>query len=104
MAFHGDWSKLSGLHLFFELIQIPLLGGGYYAANFATVGVTCGAAFFFAQILTELRIPSRGLAVLHFICLPIIFINAGVTMDYLWSLAFILGAFVSILRGKFTLA
>jgi hypothetical protein len=96
----GDYfpSRLPGNPLH-EFVVTLLITGGWIITNFATALVSLAGVYLFARIVNHLRLPQPGLLVLGFAFTPLLFINSIATMDYMWTLTAILGAYYATLKG-----
>lgn len=73
-------------------------------ANLSTVVISVIGVYLFAQIAKKLDVPNRGVLTLGFAFAPLLWINSVTTMDYMWALTFIMGAYLSLLYGAPSLA
>jgi hypothetical protein len=98
-------SRLPGYPLH-EYGAALLHDGGPIAQNGATAAFSALAALLLFLIVRALGHGDRVAAVvaLTFASTPVVFVYSTQTMDYLWSLAFILGAFFFALRDRPALA
>jgi Glycosyltransferase family 87 len=103
IAQHGDYvaSRLPGYPLH-EYGAALLHDGGPVALNGATAAFSALAALFLFLIVRALGHGDRIAAViaLTFASTPVVFVFSTQTLDYLWSLAFILGAVCFALRDR----
>jgi glycosyl transferase family 87 len=101
----GDYfpSRLPGNPLH-ELAMTLFIPGGWIATNIATAVASLAGVWIFARIVRELDVPNRGLLVIGFAFAPLLVINSIATMDYMWALTFILGAYYSVNTGRPLLA
>ncbi len=103
IAQHGDYvaSRLPGYPLH-EYGAALLHDGGPIALNGATAAFSALAALFLFLIVRALGHGDRVAAViaLTFASTPVVFVFSTQTMDYLWSLAFMLGAVFFALRDR----
>ncbi len=92
-------SRLPGnpLHEFIMTLFIP---GGWIATNIATALVALIGVYLFAKILKFHQLPYPGLVTVGFAFTPLLYINSISTMDYMWTLTFILSAYFSTLQKK----
>ncbi|HWO73036.1 MAG TPA: hypothetical protein VNN21_05705 [Dehalococcoidia bacterium] len=101
----GDYfpSRLPGnpLHEFVTTLFIP---GGWVATNLATAAASLVGVYVFALILRRLQVPNQALALIGFAFAPLLLINSIATMDYMWALTAILGAYYAVLLPKPALA
>src|SRR6185295_15047413 len=74
------------------------------ATNLLTVFVALVGLWLFARIVRELDLPNRGLLVAGFAFTPLLWINSMTTMDYMWALTFILGAYYFLIGRDAALA
>jgi hypothetical protein len=83
-----------------EVVSALFWRGGPLALNGATALLSVLAATYFALTLKRLGSRDYLVGALAFASVPIIYINSTNSMDYVWSLAFLLGSFYSILGAK----
>jgi hypothetical protein len=74
------------------------------ATNALTVAISIVGLWFFARITSALRVPNRGIVVAGFAFTPLLWINSMTTMDYMWALTFVLGAYYFVIRRSPMLA
>jgi hypothetical protein len=90
----GDYfpSRLPGnpLHEFTTTLLIP---GGWISTNLATACVSLTGVYLFARIVRLHALPDAGILVAGFAFTPLLLINSIATMDYMWALTAILGAY-----------
>jgi hypothetical protein len=96
-------SRLPGNPLH-ELVMTPLVLGGWVATNLATALVSLLGVYIFARIVAYHRLPNAGLLTIGFAFTPLLYINSIATMDYMWTLTALLGAYYCILRRSPLLA
>ncbi len=96
-------SRLPGNPLH-EIILSPLVPIGWVATNLATALISLFGVWLFARIVTHLRLPHAGLVTLGFAFTPLLIINSVATMDYMWALTCILGAYYLTLQRQPLLA
>ncbi len=101
---HGEYypSRLPGYPVP-ELGSAIVVQGGWLATNALTLAISMLGLWFFAAIVRHLGLPNRALLVVAFAFTPLLWINSMSTMDYMWALTFVLGAYYFILT-KNTLA
>ncbi len=101
LVHHGRYfpSRLPGNPLH-ELVLAPLVPAGWIATNLATTLISLGGVYLFARIVGALSLPNRGLLTLAFAFTPLLFINSVASMDYMWALTFILGAYLAALKDR----
>jgi hypothetical protein len=87
-----------------EFFNSLIINYGWMATNAATVILSLISVYVFARILKELNIKNKGLLVVTYAFLPILWINSAITMDYMWALAFILLTWFFIIRKQYALA
>lgn len=80
-----------------ELASAAVIKGGWLATNSLTLVVSLLGLWFFAQIVSKLALPNRGLVVVAFAFTPLLWINSMTTMDYMWALTFLLGCYYFLL-------
>jgi hypothetical protein len=96
-------SRLPGNPLH-ELVLAPLVPAGWVATNLATALIALVGVYLFARIVAELRLPSPAVLTVGFAFTPLLFINSVATMDYMWTLTWILGAYYATIRRSPLLA
>ena len=101
----GDYfpSRLPGNPLH-ELTMTLFIPGGWIATNVATAVASLVGVWLFARIVQALDVPNRGLLVIAFAFTPLLVINSIATMDYMWTLTLILGAYYCVIIGRPVLA
>lgn len=87
-----------------EFFNSLIINYGWLATNAATMILSLISVYVFALILKELNIKNKGLLVITYAFLPILWINSAITMDYMWALAFILLTWFFIIRKQYALA
>ncbi len=87
-----------------EYFNALLIHYGWIATNAATMVISLISVVVFAKILKELNVKNKGLLVITYVFLPILWINSTVTMDYMWALAFILLTWFFIIKKQYALA
>lgn len=98
---HGEYypSRLPGYPLP-ELASAAVIKGGAVATNLLVVLVSLAGVWLFARIARDLEIPHRFLIVIGFAFAPLLWINSMTTMDYMWALTFVLGAYYFLIRER----
>jgi hypothetical protein len=107
-AFH---TKFSGIyepsrfpgHPVQELIYSSLWGKGPVVFNGLSAFFSAIAAVYFAGILQHLNFRHYFIAGLAFAFVPVIYISSTYTIDFMWSEAFVLMSFYSLLRNRLIL-
>jgi hypothetical protein len=87
-----------------EYVNSLLIDHGWLATNSLTMLLTLISVFVFARILKILDYRNRGLLIITYAFLPILWINSANTMDYMWSLCFIMLTWFFILRTRWIVA
>ena len=102
---HAEYlpSRLPGFPLE-EFVTVPLVRAGWVWTNLSTVLVSLAGVYLFARLLIELKLPARGVLTVAFAFTPLLWINSVATMDYMWSLTFILGSYLALVRRRPLLA
>jgi hypothetical protein len=102
---HGDFfpSRLPGNPLH-ELTMTLFIAGGWVATNVATAVASLVGVWLFARIVNALEVPNRGLLVIGFAFTPLLIINSISTMDYMWTLTLLLGAYYAVIKDRPVLA
>ena len=96
-------SRFPGYPLY-EFFNSFIINYGWLATNIATMVISLISVFIFAKILKELDIKNKGLLVITYAFLPILWITSASTMDYMWALTFILFAWFFIIKKQCFLA
>ena len=96
-------SRFPGYPLY-EFVNALFIGGGWIATNTATMVVSFICIIIFAKILNFFKIKNKALLVFTFAFIPIIWINSVITMDYMWSLTFIMLGVYLAFSGKYPMA
>ncbi|MDP3767009.1 MAG: hypothetical protein Q8S13_03260, partial [Dehalococcoidia bacterium] len=89
-------SRLPGYPLH-EFVTAGLIDGGWILTNLTTVLISLVGVFLFAWLLRKLELPHRGALTLGFAFAPLLWINSVTTIDYMWALTFILGAYLALI-------
>ncbi|HWC29915.1 MAG TPA: hypothetical protein VG845_07530 [Dehalococcoidia bacterium] len=97
----GDYfpSRLPGNPLH-ELVTTIFIPGGWIATNLSTMAVSLAGVYLFALIVRLHAVPNAGVLVVGFAFAPLLFINSIATMDYMWALTAILGAYYCQATGR----
>ena len=97
----GDYfpSRLPGNPLH-EMVMTPLIPGGWIATNIATAAVSLAGVSLFARIVRLHGLQDPGILVIGFAFTPLLLINSIATMDYMWALTAILGAYYCVQTGR----
>ena len=96
-------SRFPGYPLY-EFFNSLIINYGWLATNVATMIISLISIIVFAKILNELDIKNKGLLVITYAFLPILWINSASTMDYMWALTFILFTWFFIIKKQYLLA
>lgn len=72
-----------------EYVNSLIIDHGWIATNSMTMILSLISVIFFARILKDLNVKNKGLLVLTYAFLPVLWINSTNTMDYMWALTFI---------------
>lgn len=96
-------SRFPGYPLY-EFVNALFISGGWIATNTATMVVSFICIIIFAKILNFFKIKNKALLVFTFAFIPIIWLNSVITMDYMWSLMFILMGVYLAFSGKYPMA
>jgi hypothetical protein len=97
----GDYfpSRLPGNPLH-ELVTTIFIPGGWIATNLATAAVSLAGVYVFGRIVRLHALAEPGLLVVGFAFAPLLLINSISTMDYMWALTAILGAYYCAQTGR----
>ncbi|MGB2694209.1 MAG: hypothetical protein WBD55_03360 [Dehalococcoidia bacterium] len=102
---HGDYypSRLPGYPLH-EFVTALFIKGGWIATNLSTVLISLVGIYLFASLAKKLDLENRGALTIAFAFAPLLWINSVMTMDYMWTLTFIMGAYLALLHRQPQLA
>jgi len=87
-----------------EYVYSLLINHGWLATNSVTMTLSLISVICFAKILNYLNIRRKGLLLLTYVFLPILWINSTNTMDYMWALTFIVIAWFLTLKKRYIFA
>ncbi|MBI5681008.1 MAG: glycosyltransferase family 39 protein [Methanobacterium sp.] len=87
-----------------EFFNSLVINHGWFATNSLTMLLALISVIGFAMILKELNIKNKGLLVITYAFLPVIWINSTNTMDYMWAAAFIMFVWYFIIKKQYVLA
>jgi len=87
-----------------EYVNSLIIDHGWIATNSMTMILSLISVIFFAKILKDLNVKNKGLMVLTYAFLPILWINSTNTMDYMWALTFIVITWFFILKKRYAFA
>jgi hypothetical protein len=96
-------SRLPGYPLH-EYITSAFVREGWVWTNLSTVAIALAGVLVFAALVRKLELPNRGALVIGFAFAPLLWINSTTTMDYMWALTFVLGAYLALLYEAPSLA
>lgn len=99
----GDYypSRLPGYPLHeFTTAGIGMARDGWIWTNLSTVLISLVGVYIFASLAKKLDLPNRGVLTLGFAFAPLLWINSAMTIDYMWALTFLMGAYLSLLYGQ----
>jgi hypothetical protein len=87
-----------------EYVDSLVIKCGWVATNTLTMILSLASVIVFAKILKKLNVPNKGLLVVTYAFLPILWINSTNTMDYMWALSFIVFTWFFALRHQWRVA
>jgi hypothetical protein len=87
-----------------EFANALLINHGWLATNSLTMLLSLLSVFIYARILKILDHPNRGLLIITYAFLPVLWINSTNTMDYTWSLCFVIITWLFILKRQWMVA
>jgi hypothetical protein len=98
-------SRLPG-HPVHELFLAALwsMGARYWMFNFVSAVAGAVGVVFFAMILKKLSFKHYMLAALGFSLVPVIYIAGTYTIDYMWTITFVLASYYALLCNRLWLA
>jgi hypothetical protein len=83
-----------------EFVNSLVIDLGWVATNSLTMLLSLISLFAFARITKAIDLRHRTLMIITYAFLPILWINSTNTMDYMWSLCFIMLTWFLILKGR----
>ncbi|UCD20343.1 MAG: hypothetical protein JSU64_04175 [candidate division WOR-3 bacterium] len=87
-----------------EFLNALIIDFGYHATNSLTMLLSLLSALAFGRILREADNAEKGLLVLTYAFMPLVWINSTNTMDYMWSLSFIILTWLFITKERYVVA
>lgn len=87
-----------------EYVNSLVINYGWLATNSLTMILTLISVLVFAKILKELEVEKKGLIVITFAFLPIVWINSVITMDYMWAVTFIIISWYFVIKKRYLIA
>jgi hypothetical protein len=87
-----------------EFIDSLFIRWGWVATNGLAAVLNLVAVFAFASILKDLGVRNKGLLVLAYAFIPIIWVHSGGTIDYTWALSFVIFTWFFALRDRWAIA
>lgn len=87
-----------------EYFNSLIIDYGWLATNSMTMILSLISVIFFAKILKDFNVKNKGLLVLTYAFLPILWINSANTMDYMWALTFIILVWFFVLKNRYVFA
>nr|WP_319374597.1 hypothetical protein [uncultured Methanobacterium sp.] len=87
-----------------EYVNSLVINYGWLATNSLTMILTLISVLVFAKILKELEVENKGLIVITFAFLPIVWINSVITMDYMWAVTFIIISWYFVIKKRHLMA
>ena len=88
-------SRLPGYPLH-EFATALFIKGGWIATNLSTVAISLAGVYVFAWLARRLDTANAGVLTIGFAFAPLLWINSVMTMDYMWALTFLLGAYLAL--------
>jgi hypothetical protein len=92
-------SRLPGNPLH-EVVTTLFIPGGWIATNLTTLAVSLVGVYLFARIVRLHELPNTAVIVVGYAFAPLLFINSIATMDYMWALTAVLGAYYCHVTGR----
>ena len=87
-----------------EYANSLLINYGWVATNSLTMIISLIAILMFAKILKEIEVENKGLIIITFAFMPLIWINSVNAMDYMWNVTFIILSWYFIIKNHHLLA
>jgi hypothetical protein len=87
-----------------EFMDSLVIRWGWVATNALAAILTLASVIAFAQILKDLAAKNKGLLVLAYAFISVIWVNSGGTIDYTWALSFVIFTWFFALRDKWAIA
>lgn len=98
-----ETSRFPG-HPVVEAVYYLMLNCNAFWCNMITALLSAGASVFFALILFQSGIKNYFSAALAFAFIPVVYINSGNNMDYLWAVCFIIMSWWLLINNRLLLA
>lgn len=87
-----------------EYTNSIIIDYGWIATNLLTMLLFFVSIFFFGKIMNEMGVKNRGILLPTYAFMPLLWINSTNSMDYAWSLTFIVLCWYSVLRDRYLFA
>lgn len=87
-----------------EYVNSLFINHGWIATNSVTMILSLISVILFAKILKDLTEKNKGILILTYAFLPILWVNSTNTMDYMWAMTFIITVWFFILRKQYVIA
>jgi|688.fasta_scaffold04686_13 hypothetical protein len=96
-------SRLPG-HPFNEMFYVAMWGLSSWWFNFSSALMSVLLFFFSAKVLLHFNLKNAILSALAVVFVPVVFINSTCTVDYLWSVALMVGSFYFLLSKNWPIS
>lgn len=87
-----------------DLAMVPLIWGGWWLTNAASVAVSLIGVLVFTRIVQRSAVPAPAALTLAFAFLPLLWSVSAATLDYTWALTLLLCAYLAVLNHRHGLA
>jgi hypothetical protein len=84
-----------------EFLNALVIDFGWLATNSLTVLLSMLSVLAFGRILKESEYPDKGLLTITYAFFPLLWINSSNSMDYMWSLSFIIFTWLFLANGRY---
>jgi len=87
-----------------EFMNALVIDFGWLATNSATMMLSLLSVLAFGRILKESECAGKGLLTITYAFMPLVWINSSNSMDYMWSLSFIIFTWLFLINSRYFLA
>lgn len=87
-----------------EFVNSVYINYGWIATNSVTMILSFLSVFFFAKIITYLKVKNKGMLTITYAFMPILWINSTNTMDYMWGLSLLIISWYLLIKEHYLLS
>lgn len=87
-----------------EFVNSLYINYGWIATNSVTMILSFLSVFFFAKIITYLKVKNKGILTITYAFMPILWINSTNTMDYMWGLSLLIISCYLLIKEQYLLS